>query len=256
MNSSRVASKCQTAYQEIEETVRQSKVLHIDETSHYNSGKLGWCWIFTSPMASLLKLTNSRGQKILENSGLNPRHPIVISDRYAVYHYFPTTNRQVCWSHIARDFERFSHSWHSGVKVLGYYLSEIASELFALNRSFLNYSIGLLTFLRRIRKLRKRTWYGLKAIARLAGAVHASRVARNIMRAEPMLWKFYQDPINIPLTNNLAERQLRHYVVYRKNSYFTQSQRGNTFLERVISLYLTWKQQNLNPFEQLQNLMA
>jgi len=131
----------------------------------------------------------------------------------------------------------------------------MAIELFSLNRSFLNHSIDLLTFLRRIRKLRKRIWYGLKAVTRLPDAIHASRVAKNIMRAEPMLWKFYQDPLNIPLTNNLAERQIRHYVSYRKNSYFTQSDRGNAFLERVISLYLTWKQQKLNPFQQLLTLI-
>lgn len=62
------------------------------------------------------------------------------------------------------------------------------------------------------------------------------------MKSERMMWKFLDDPENIPLTNNHAERQIRHYVVYRKNSYFTQSKRGNAFLERIISLYLTWKQ--------------
>ncbi|WP_168464199.1 hypothetical protein [Wolbachia endosymbiont of Ctenocephalides felis wCfeT] len=35
--------------------------------------------------------------------------------------------------------------------------------------------------------------------------------------------------------HNYAERQIRHYVVYRKVSYFTQSKRGNMFLERIIS---------------------
>ncbi|WP_243575125.1 hypothetical protein [Candidatus Cardinium sp. cByotN1] len=103
--------------------------------------------------------------------------------------YFPLIHRQLCWSHIARDFERFAHSWHSDVKALGYYLKAIASELFALHRAFLNHSIGLPIFLRRIKKLRKRTCYGLKTIARLPGAIHANRVARNIMRAKPMLWK-------------------------------------------------------------------
>ncbi|WCR54119.1 MAG: hypothetical protein PG981_001141 [Wolbachia endosymbiont of Ctenocephalides orientis wCori] len=39
-----------------------------------------------------------------------------------------------------------------------------------------------------------------------------------------------------------AEREIRHFVVYRKVSYFTQSQRGNIFLERIISLCLTWRQ--------------
>lgn len=255
-NEARVAAKCEPAYQSIEETIRKSKLVHIDETSHYISGKLNWGWIMTNPIASLLKLTNSRSRKVLENSGLNRINQIVISDRYAVYNYFPPTNRQVCWAHIARDFERFAHSWHPEVKSLGVSLKEIASELFTLHRSLSNHVIHVATFLRRVRKLRKATWYGLKAIARATNALHANRVARNIMRAEPMLWKFCQDPLNIPLTNNLAERQIRHYVVYRKNSYFTQSERGNKFLERTISLYLTAKQQKLNPFKQLQNIIA
>ncbi|MGL9759658.1 MAG: IS66 family transposase, partial [Wolbachia sp.] len=50
--------------------------------------------------------------------------------------------------------------------------------------------------------------------------------------------------------------QIRHYVVYRKNSYFTQSKRGNTFLERIISLYLTWKQMSLNPFRNLLSIVS
>ncbi|WP_243553103.1 IS66 family transposase, partial [Candidatus Cardinium sp. cBcalN2] len=254
-SEARVAAKCQGAYQAIEATIRKSKLVHIDETSHFNSAKRNWAWMMTSPIASLLKLTHSRSRKVLESSALNAREQIVVSDRYAVYNYFPPTNRQLCWSHIARDFERFAHSWHSDVKALGFYLKQIASELFVLHRSFLNQSMGLVTFLRRIRKLRKRTWYGLKAISRLARAAQASRVAKNIMRSEPMLWRFYQDPLNIPLTNNLAERQIRHYVVYRKNSYFTQSERGNRFLERVISLYLTAKQQNLNPFKELKKII-
>ncbi|WP_369800019.1 IS66 family transposase [Wolbachia endosymbiont of Ctenocephalides felis wCfeT] len=73
------------------------------------------------------------------------------------------------------------------------------------------------------------------------------------MKSDLMMWKFLDDPENIPLTNNYAEQQIRHYVVYRKVSYFTQSKRGNMFLERIISLYLTWRQKKLNPF---QNLLA
>ena len=255
-SEARVAQKCQPAYQAIEDMIKKSSLLHIDETSHYNGNKRNWAWMMVNPQASLLKFTTSRSRKVLESSGLNLTDLIVVTDRYAVYNYFPPTNRQICWAHIARDFERVAHSWHSRVKALGYYLKEIASELFALHRAFLNHSIELIVFLRRIRKLRKRAWYGLKAFARLPLAAQASRVAKNIIGAEPMLWIFCQNPHNIPLTNNLAERQIRHYVVYRKNSYFTQSERGDRFLERVISLYLTWKQQKLNPFKQLQNIMA
>ncbi|TSJ80615.1 IS66 family transposase [Cardinium endosymbiont of Dermatophagoides farinae] len=118
--------------------------------------------------------------------------------------------------------------------IYGFYHGHIASTKISFNKD----TISLFTFLRRIPTVRKRVWYGLKAIARISGALQVSRMARDIMRAD-MLWKFYKNPVNIPLTNNLAERQIRHYVLYRKNSYFTQSERGNRFLERLISLYLT-----------------
>lgn len=108
--------------------------------------------------------------------------------------------------------------------------------------------IDVFRFTRRARKLRKRTRYYLKEISHLPEAIGASRVAKNILKSERIMWNFLDDPKNIPLTNNHAEQQIRHYVVYRKNSYFTQSKRGNAFLERIISLYLTWKQRGLNPF--------
>ncbi len=64
------------------------------------------------------------------------------------------------------------------------------------------------------------------------------------------------NPNAIPLTNNHAERQIRHYVTYRKNSYFTQSERGDRFLERLISVYLTYKQTGHNPFLFLMDVMS
>jgi len=73
-----------------------------------------------------------------------------------------------------------------------------------------------------------------------------------MIQSEDMMWRFSDDPNNIPLTNNHAEQQIRHYVTYRKNSYFTQSKRGNEFLECIISLYLTWKKQGQNPVKNLQ----
>jgi len=76
------------------------------------------------------------------------------------------------------------------------------------------------------------------------------------MKSENMMWKFMDNPEFIPLTNNHAEQQLRHYVTYRKNSYFVQSERGERFLERIISLYLTSKKQQQNPVSILQNLIA
>ncbi|EAL58197.1 transposase-like, partial [Wolbachia endosymbiont of Drosophila ananassae] len=249
----RVASKCKKMYEQIEQEISRSKVLHIDETSHYNKGKLAWCWMFASNTASFVKFTESRGMKVLQNSKFCNRNSLVITDRYAAYNYFADKNRQICWAHLSRDFERLAHSWNIEVKVLGCYLRNVATELFALKKALLKSEIDVLRF---VRRTRKRTKYYLKEISRLPEAIGASRVAKNVLRSERMMWKFLDDPENIPLTNNHAERQIRHYVVYRKNSYFTQSKRGNTFLERIISLYLTWKQRGLNPFQNLLSIVS
>ena len=212
--------------------------------------------MFTSNDASLVKLTASRGMKVLEASAFGSNDNIIVTDRYAAYNYFNEEQRQICWSHLTRDFERFAHSWHIEVKTVGVYLTQLAVEVFCLKKSLLKNEIDTLVFLREARKLRERSYHYLNEIANIADATGARRVAKNIIKSEKMMWKFLEDPINIPLTNNHAERQIRHYVIYRKNSYFTQSERGNIFLERIISLYLTWKQQKQNPFQNLLSLMA
>ncbi|WP_320109848.1 IS66 family transposase [Wolbachia endosymbiont (group A) of Icerya purchasi] len=50
---------------------------------------------------TLLKL---RGKKVLK--GLLPEYDgIVVSDRYDAYNYFNRESRQICWAHLARDWE-------------------------------------------------------------------------------------------------------------------------------------------------------
>jgi regulator of replication initiation timing len=235
-SEARVAEKCQEAYEQIEQEISRSKVLHIDETSHYNKGKLTWCWMFASNTASFVKLTESRGMKVLKNSVCCNRNSLVVTMQHTIIFLM---KRGKFVGHTYQGI--LKHSWNIEVKILGCYLRDVAVELFALKKALLKNEIDVFRFARRARKLRKRTRYYLKEIFHLPEAIGASRVAKSILKSERMMWNFLDDPENIPLTNNHAERQIRHYVVYRKNSYFTQSERGNTFLERIISLYLTWK---------------
>ena len=44
-------------------------------------------------------------------------------------------------------------------------------------------------------------------------------------------------------TNNLAERDLRKLVIWRKKSYGTRSERGKRFVERVTTVAQTLKKQ-------------
>ena len=158
-------------------------------------------------------------------------------------------------AHLSRDFERFAGSTHEEVKRYGIYLSDISRELFALKKALLAEEIEILFFLRRVKKLRRRSLKYLNEISYIDGLKQAPGMAKQMLKSESMMWRFMYAPYEIPLTNNHAERQIRHYVVYRKNSYFTWSDRGDRYLERLISLFLTWRQRSLNPFKELNQLI-
>lgn len=255
-SEARVSSKCKEAYEQIEKEIKASEVLHIDETSHYNKGKLGWCWMFANNKATLMKLADTRGMKFLKNSAFCDYKNLVITDRYAVYNHFSDEKRQICWAHLLRNFERLSHSWNSEVMRLGNCLKDAANGLFALKNALSENEISISRFTKQAKELRRFMQYCMIKISYILEAKGASRTVKGIIKSEPMMWTFLDDPENIPLTNNHVERQIRHYVVYRKNSYFAQSERGNRFLEQIISLYLTWRQKKLNPFQNLLSIVS
>lgn len=64
------------------------------------------------------------------------------------------------------------------------------------------------------------------------------------------MWLFLKDPLLIPSTNNLAEPHIRKYVVYRKTAYFTRAERGERYLERMLSLFLIYRKKE-SPFQKL-----
>lgn len=60
----------------------------------------------------------------------------------------------------------------------------------------------------------------------------------------------------LPIQNNLAERDLREFVVMRKISGETKSQKGDRSIERHISVIQTARKQGLNVFETLHGLLT
>jgi transposase len=61
---------------------------------------------------------------------------------------------------------------------------------------------------------------------------------------------------NIEPTNNLAERQLRQYVIWRKMSFGTQSGRGSEYIAKSMSITATCRQSGINAFETFTDLIS
>ena len=56
------------------------------------------------------------------------------------------------------------------------------------------------------------------------------------------MWLFLSDP-EIGITNNLAERQLRHAVLWRRASFGSQSARGAALVAALLTVVMTRRQQ-------------
>ena len=95
--------------------------------------------------------------------------------------------------------------------------------------------------------------------ASLEAGLHCYRQPRTVsqcralLRDEPMLWMFLDHP-GLPLTNNVAERALRPYVIWRKTSFASQSMRGLAFRERILSVIGTARHLGLNTHQLLRQL--
>lgn len=80
------------------------------------------------------------------------------------------------------------------------------------------------------------------------GCPKTAATCRELLAGETHLWTFVRVE-GVELTNNHAERALRHGVIYRKTSGGTDSESGSRFIERVLSVVATCRQQEINVLE-------
>jgi Transposase IS66 family len=151
--------------------------------------------------------------------GHNPgvSNPGVWSDRWSAYAHLPLARRQLCWTHLRRDFK--THTEGLGAeKELG----ERGLELY--ERVFWAWEVFTHTHdraqLKRTVHLLQRQY---KPIIRSYAAKRARNkrcrgMARNLFKTWPALWTFAKHN-GVQPTNNHAERALRSAVIYRKLSF-------------------------------------
>jgi transposase len=73
---------------------------------------------------------------------------------------------------------------------------------------------------------------------------------RDILKQEAALWTFV-DAEGVEPTNNRAEQKIRSGVLWRISSFGTQSQAGCRFVERIMTVVSTLKQQKRNVLDYL-----
>jgi transposase len=103
-----------------------------------------------------------------------------------------------------------------------------------------------------------RAWYA--RLCKLIDRYHdrtdeAGRFARRLLREMDSLWVFLAQH-GVEPTNNRAERALRFGVLWRKRSQGTASEKGNRWVERILSLKETCRLRAVSTYQVLVDAVA
>ena len=188
------------------------------------------------------------------DSGHADHKGIITSDRWWAYDHLPLRRRQVCWSHLQRDFQAQAEG--SGAEhELGQAGLRICERLFWAWEVY-QHTHDRPQLQRTIRGLRRELKPILHQYRGKAPRYKRSRgLARNLLKAWPALWTFATRPGVTP-TNNHAERGLRGTVIYRKLSLGSQSHAGEHRIERPLSASTTCSLQHRSLFSYLNELLT
>jgi transposase len=206
--------------------VRRAAVNHVDETSWQQAGAIKWLWTMTNCLASFFIVHSNRSRKAFEALIDNWRG-ILVSDNYGVYRNW-VNQRQACLAHLIRKASGLSERTDDSCRRFGEQLKEALQQLCA----FAHAPPGKKKWTDFYTRLMLLLWF-------FEGAEDdAGRLSREILREIDTLWVFL-DEAGVEPTNNRAERALRFAVLWRKRSNGTQSEKGNRWVERMLSFRQT-----------------
>jgi transposase len=216
------------------------KPANVDETGWRQGRKRGWLWVAATASVTVFLVRLSRARAVLAD--LIPGNVgVLTTDRYPAYDHLHANQRQVCWAHLRRDFQAMIDRRNVGA-VVG---EDLLMHADILLMQWKRVRDGTLT--RRGFRQSYLGWVRAEVRTLLArgagcGCAVTAGVCRELLTIEPALYTFAAVS-GVEPTNNAAERALRHAVCWRKTSFGTDSAGGSRFVERVLTVVASCRQQ-------------
>lgn len=219
---------------------RMARVKHADGTTWLRAGVTLSLWTIATAAVTVFKVLGNEQGATLRNKLFVTVRGILVSDRATALKFWAMARRQVCWAHLARKFLSFSER-DGPAGALGQELVDYTGLLF---RYWSDYRDG------RLSRAQLRAWMApvraqLEAVLERAVALRVrgmSGSCADVLEHRAALWTFL-DREGVEPTNNHAERELRAFVLWRKRSFGAQSDRGDRFAERVMTIAHTARKQ-------------
>ena len=228
--------------------VQQEEAVNVDE-SGWKEGKVkAWLWTAVTQWVTVFAIRFTRGSKEVRHLLGEAYEGIVGSDRWSAYTFLPLDQRQICWAHLRREFQAFV---------------ERGGESARIGQALLDWTDQMFTWWHRIRDGTLKRSSFQTYMAPVKAQVHlylwlgqhcahpkTETTCQQVLKVEKALWTFVHTE-GVEPTNNAAERALRHGVLWRKSSFGTHSAAGSRFVERILTVVATRRQQHKPVLEYL-----
>lgn len=238
-------------YQEATTATQSAPVVHADETGWSHGGIPGWLWVASVGHVSRFLIKRSRGaDSATQLLGTSNLRAVTVTDRWVAYGH--RKRRQLCWAHLERNAQSLVSRGPKAARIGAPFVAYV-KEMFEAWHRFLDGEIVRSTMRAEIR----RGWRDLRL--RLASERNIPPLAASFLRgldkAEPHLFTFTSVE-GVEPTNNLAERELRAAVIWRRKCQATRCDRGHRFVERALTVITSLRAQGRNVFAFLCDLFS
>jgi transposase len=234
--------------EEVQAAVKEQPVANVDETGWREGKQKGWLWVAVTGVATVFLIRLSRGAQVAKELLGEAFLGMVGSDRWSGYNWVDRARRQLCWAHLLRDFAAFAVRGGESARIGQGLLAE-AKRMFEWWYRVRDGTLSREEFQEQMQEMQARIGELLREGAACAHAKTAG-TCRKVLEREESLWTFVR-VAGVEPTNNAAERAVRPGVLWRKGSFGTQSAGGSRFVERLMTVVATLKQQRRHVLEYL-----
>ena len=222
--------------------IRNTDLLHADETSWKEHGQLLWLWVFTCASTTVFTI-GRRTQELLHGMLGTAIDGWLMSDGYWAYRDYD--NRLRCLTHLLRKARGLQDGLDRNAREFGgalrHCLETVMDAVYAAREG------------PPPMPLRQQHAKELNALLDLClhhvEAKHEKTraLARELLNDWDTFWVVLDHP-ELPLTNNTAERALRHWVIARRISYGTRNRQGSRAFTLLASVIETCRQRGHSPW--------
>ena len=251
-----LAVKSKSIMKNFEEEILNALLIHTDATTTRCDNKNMCVRNYSTDKYTLLKATNGKSKKYIDESGILPKYVGALSHDHETLMYNYGKKHAECNVHILRyltgNYDNTSNNWCKDLSSFLCSLNEYKKELLSKNITSISMQ-NLEKYSLRYDEIIKKGFEENKKITSKYYAKEERKLLNRLKKYKENHLIFIYD-FSMPFDNNLSERELRHVKCKQKISGFFKSKEGLQNYLDIKSLIITCKKQCLDYYTIISNI--